>query len=158
MKHIMISIKPEYVDAIIKGYKTLEVRKTHPNEACIVEIYETKSKWLKPYYNSITGKTHYIECFGRGKVVAQWFLEQVYTLERDLNDWLPKSRYDITKYQLEQTTLSEEKLWSYGQGKTLYAWEIFDLKTYKTPKSISDFGLKRPPQSWQYIKEQRDED
>ncbi len=30
-------------------------------------------------------------------------------------------------------------------------WHISNLKIYDKPKELSEFGLKRPPQSWQYI-------
>ena len=36
---------------------------------------------------------------------------------------------------------------------TFYGWHISDLKIYDTPKELSDFGLKRPPQSWCYVEE-----
>lgn len=46
MKSIMISIKPEWVEKILNGEKTLEIRKTMPNckEPCKVYIYCTNAK------------------------------------------------------------------------------------------------------------------
>lgn len=46
MKSILISIKPEYVEKILNGEKTIEIRKTKPNIElpCKVYIYCTKPK------------------------------------------------------------------------------------------------------------------
>ena len=35
----------------------------------------------------------------------------------------------------------------------MYGWNISDLKIYDTPKELSEFSLKRPPQSWRYVEE-----
>ena len=103
-----------------------------------------------------------------GKVVAEFTLNNVDTLERDLNDWLPKNRYDISNELLKDINLNQNELWNYGQGKTLYAWRIDDLKIYDKPKELSDFTriiddssgfwhychrekVTRPPQSWMFV-------
>ena len=47
MKQLLISIKPEYVEKILNGEKTIEIRKTKPNEdnlPCEVFIYCSKDK------------------------------------------------------------------------------------------------------------------
>ncbi|MBQ7547597.1 MAG: hypothetical protein IJT41_11610, partial [Clostridia bacterium] len=40
-----------------------------------------------------------------------------------------------------------------GDRSRGYGWHISDLVIYDTPRPLSDFGLKRPPQSWCYVKE-----
>lgn len=114
-----------------------------------------------------------------GKVIAEFTLNEIDKIERDLNDWLPKNRYETTAQQLKNSCLTEEKFWGYGKGKTLYAWHIDNLTIYDKPKELSDFTkvldckycidynrmdsgficpdcinaniLKRPPQSWCYV-------
>ena len=75
-----------------------------------------------------------------GKVVAEFTLNKVDILERDLNDWLPKNRYDVSNDLLKDINLNQNELWNYGQGKTLYAWHIDDLKIYDKPKELSEFS------------------
>lgn len=152
MKEIMISIKPEYVEKILNGQKTIEIRKSKPSceLPCKVYIYCTKANdnFVKKckticnkYYESkyLSSLSHKLYNYGIGKVVAYFTLNKVETLERDLNDWLPKNRYDISNELLKDIKLNQEQLWKYGQGKTLYAWHIDNLKIYDEPRELSEF-------------------
>jgi len=180
MKHIMISIKPEWVEKILNGEKTLEIRKSCPIEdmPCKVYIYETKAKWFKPYHNSYIDKTIYEEYEGRGKVVAEFTL--MHLTQFDVDGLV---RAGFMNDLLKQSCLTEEQLEDYLGDKTGYAWHIEDLHIYDTPKELGEFStltkcntyiaksklcdccclcsnfcktkpkkLTRPPQSWCYIK------
>lgn len=54
---------------------------------------------------------------------------------------------------------------AYSGGKPLYFWHVSEVVDYCSTKgqrvrNISEFGIRRPPQSWQYLKEsggERDE-
>lgn len=170
MKAIMISIQPQWVSKILNKEKLVEIRKTMPKceLPCKVYIYCTKGKKL---YKCVS---NFDEDLLNGKVVAEFTLNKVDILERDLNDWLPKNRYDISNELLKNINLNQEQLWNYGQGKTLYAWYIDDLKVYDKPKELSEFSsiskrmkgkesrfsshlLQRPPMSWCYVEELEDE-
>ena len=177
MKAIMISIKPQYVEKILNGEKTIEIRKTIPKceLPCNVYIYCTKGK------KSYKCVSNFDEDLLNGKVVAEFTLNKVGTLERDLNDWLPKNRYDVSNELLKNINLNQEQLWNYGQGKTLYAWYIDDLKIYDKPKLLQVFfrpcgdcdkkdtdrciyedsycraKVIRPPQSYCYVEELENE-
>ena len=37
-------------------------------------------------------------------------------------------------------------------GKPLWGWYVSQVKEYYTPHKLSLYGLKRPPQSWQYYR------
>lgn len=37
--------------------------------------------------------------------------------------------------------------------RKVYGWDVSDVRTYEKSLPVSDFGLKRAPMSWQYIKE-----
>lgn len=160
MKAIMISIQPQYVEKILNGEKTIEIRKTMPKceLPCKVYIYCTmgkntivyvERKGEEDWYGNIAKNTmivtrpkyDYMNYTNEtlGKVVAEFTLNKVDTLERDLNDWLPKNRYDISNDLLKDINLNQEQLWNYGQGKTLYAWHIDDLKVYDKPKLLQVF-------------------
>lgn len=136
MKAIMISIKPQWVSKILNKEKLVEIRKTKPKceLPCKVYIYCTKGKKL---YKCVS---NFDEDLLNGKVVAEFTLNKVDILERDLNDWLPKNRYDVSNELLKNINLNQNELWNYGQGKTLYTWHIDDLKVYDKPKYLSEFS------------------
>ena len=197
MKAIMISIQPQYVCKILNGEKTIEIRKTMPKceLPCKVYIYCTKPKkwWAFSNWGATSDelvwkiKDKVKMCNGlevwdddceklNGKIVAEFTLNKVDILERDLNDWLPKNRYDVSNELLKYINLNQEQLWNYGQGKTLYAWYIDGLKIYDKPKELSEFSvgkakidcgyenyniynkiLTRPPQSYCYVEELENE-
>ena len=167
MKSIMISIQPQCVEKILNDEKTIEIRKIKPKceLPCKVYIYCTKSKtkYLRKLeaYNKTTFITENKDVIGEtdkvksilgecatfcesggfnGRVVAEFTLNKVDILERDLNDWLPKNRYDVSNDLLKNINFNQEQLWNYGQGKILYAWHIDDLKVYDKPKELSEFS------------------
>lgn len=66
MKSILLSIKPKYVELIASGEKTIEVRKTAPQEVPFkCYIYETKGQYVK-----FTHGAHTKYGYGRGKVIG----------------------------------------------------------------------------------------
>ena len=161
MKAIMISIKPQWVEKILNGEKTIEIRKTMPKceLPCKVYIYCTmgkntivyvERKGEKDWYGNIAKNTmivtrpkyDYMNYTNEtlGKVVAEFTLNKVDTVERDLNDWLPKNRYDVSNELLKDINLNQEQLWNYGEDKILYAWYIDNLKIYDKPKELSEFS------------------
>lgn len=98
---------------------------------------------------------------------------------RIVDDW--QKVHDISRL-LEAACLTEEELETYLKGKTGFGWHISDLKIYDKPKAIYEFkkhnrecyfnnlgmatpkcsectkcNLMRPPQSWNYVEEIRDE-
>ena len=42
----------------------------------------------------------------------------------------------------------DEKIYDTSNG---YAWHIDNLVIFDKPKELNDFGVKRSPQSWQFI-------
>lgn len=136
MKSIMISIQPQCVSKILNKEKLVEIRKTNPKceLPCNVYIYCTMPNKQE------NKKPHSWEVVWLKRVVAEFTLNKVDTLERDLNDWLPKNRYDVSNDLLKNINLNQEQLWNYGQGKILYAWRIDNLKVYDKPKELSEFS------------------
>ena len=141
---VLISIKPQYVCKILNKEKILEIRKSIPKckLPCKVYIYCTKGKdlWMHNKETIILGNTDLTSYWLNGKVVAEFTLNRYDEIERDLNDWLPKNRYEAVKQQLKDSCLTEEELWKYGKGKTLYAWHIDDLIIYDKSKELSEFS------------------
>ena len=168
MKAVLISIQPKWCNLIAKGKKTVEVRKTKPKLETPFKCY---------IYESLGART-IEEPQGRQKVIGEFVCDKIEEMERDVNDWLPKHRYDIAPKLLKATSLTEEELWDYGKSFMLYGWHISELKIYDEPKQLwairkipkscttpptalcSDecddcfwATMTRPPQSWCYVEE-----
>lgn len=179
-KEILISIRPEWVAKILSGEKTVEVRKTRPKVRTPFKcfIYCTLGKEL---WGDGTAETWWgiapdedIDKVFRlnpslsqlnGKVIGEFICKNVYWQHlRELYI------FEDFEKQMRGSCLTRSELASYlkcSKGTNLlenhkkwefYTWHISDLKIYDTPKELSEFGLKRPPQSWCYVKQLGDYD
>lgn len=168
MESVLISIRPKWVEKIASGEKTVEVRKTRPKLKTPFKcyIYCTQSgkysggKVVKNIWINRGTKSRFI---GNGKIIGEFICDEIKTYlpddfvgAEDLDGTIREKPIDgeyayWIPYQ-EQTCLTYCEIKKYGDGKTLYGWHISNLKIYDDPKELSDFGLKRPPQSWCYVK------
>lgn len=150
---VLISIRPEWVEKIVRNEKTVEVRKTRPNLDTPFKcyIYCTQGNDARRLRGSW------------GKVIGEFICDRVETIKAATE---PYGIYDVDDQFVAQTGLANGALWDYGKGATLYGWHISELKVYDTPKLLSKFDglrktkfgyapveIKRPPQSWCYVEE-----
>ena len=174
MKSVLISIKPYYIFLIIAhnmGWnipnpKTIEVRKSYPKDkqwdhkVLIYCTNDKKSFQQIPKQYQLTMKAFL------GKVVGEFVCDDVY-----------KWRYECDGVDIDEDTLLEtmvewEDINIYAHGKTLYGWNISNLRIYDRLKDLDElrtgknialpcgYGnystyeqqVLRPPQSWMYIK------
>ena len=154
MKNILISIRPEWCEKILNGKKTIEIRKTIPNceLPAKVYIYCTKGdKYLcldgDMYFDNNDDKFKYYTMFAthkkikypftyfyNSKVVAEFTLNSITEIFYD-----GESYYNFTIDDEENSCLNIRRLEKYGNGKTLYGWQIDDLIIYDNPKKLLDF-------------------
>lgn len=165
-KAVLISIRPEWVEKIARGEKTVEVRKTRPKLDTPFKcyIYCTQGNDARRLRGSW------------GKVIGEFICDRVETIKAATE---PYGIYDVDDYFVAQTRLVDGALWDYGKGATLYGWHISKLQIYDTPKPLSAFKglckveadcwccpyynytkmdcdgrtIKCPPQSWCYVEE-----
>ena len=179
MKSVIIAIRPQWVEKIANGEKTIEVRKTAPKEVPFkAYIYCTKEKkqddiiWAGIFGDR--GKWN-------GRVIGEFICNNASELDY-VYYW--NNGYEFA------TCLTYRQVADYGKGKTLYGWHISELKIYDKPKELSEFKtpsceksekacgnckwlvkintpdvyececyvedgrpIKRPPQSWCYVEE-----
>ena len=169
MKSVLISIQPKWVEKIVKGEKTIEVRKTAPQEVPFkCYIYETQGRTETPWVDE---DGHFIYK-GRGQVIGEFICNNASELDYVY--------YWNNGYEFE-TCLTYRQVADYGKGKTLYGWHISDLKIYDKPRELSEFSrpcsysglcfsckrtsfkkdgnllcntkITRPPQSWMYVED-----
>lgn len=55
------------------------------------------------------------------------------------------------RYLSSRSCVPEEDLKKYAGGKSLYGWIVGEAEAYDTPSPLAEFGLNRPPMSWQYV-------
>ena len=119
---ILISIKPDYSQAILAGIKKVEYRKrgfSRPIKKMI--IYET----------SPTKKVV-------GEVLVLGILQ-------DSVDRIWKMTYDVGG-------VSKDDFYRYyGNRKTAYAIQLGEIQTYKHSLNLKDFGISHAPQSFCYL-------
>lgn len=174
MKSVLIAIRPQWVEKIASGEKTIEVRKTAPKEVPFkCYIYETQGQYIKFIHGA-----HTKYGYGCGKVIGEFICDKVDEYTSNERGWYC--------YDLETCLLCDE-IAGYGNGKPLYGWHISDLKIYDRPRELSEFYTKkkcnsckksgyestacmydedckvpmsitRAPQSWQYIEDLGEEE
>lgn len=121
-KKIVISINPEHVKNILSGNKKFEYRKlAAKHDVSSIIIYETAP--IK-------------------RIVAEAEILEVIMLP-------PEQLWQETK---EAAGISKPFFDAYFQGrKNAYAYKLGKITEYKEPKSLVDFGIKAPPQSFVYV-------
>lgn len=134
MKSVLLSIRPEWVEKISNGEKTIEVRKNAPKKVPFkVYIYCTKNK---------NGRKNPL--LWHGKIVGEFvcgYIQEITTetVSPEGVSCFFEDFYNIKKDDLKKIGLNHEELWNYGQGKPLYGWHISDLKIYGKPKGLASF-------------------
>ena len=166
---VMISIRPEWAEKIVKRKKTVEVRKNRPKIEVPFKcyIYCTKGK-SKDIWGTVYG----------GYVIGEFVCDNI----RCFDVPYPAFQNEMDKSILEQSCLTYYQLHRYAYHDKLYGWHISDLQIYAKPKKLSDFYvfkkcnsckdtgyessaciydedckvpavITRPPQSWCYVEE-----
>ncbi len=154
-KSILISIRPEHVVKILNGEKTLELRKSVPQDFVgWVYIYVTKAR-KKLILHTFDNVWRIGNCMGsnenkpvNGKVVARfWFDEfEKYTWFDGYGFSDGHGRYGAQKENglieniVDKLCLDEvEGIDEYGQGKDLFVWHIKQLEIFDEPKELNHF-------------------
>ena len=156
MAGIILSIHPNWVQKIISGEKTIEIRKTAPAVAtpfrCL--IYMTKERYRGDMAAIALNRNtkHFFD--GEQRVVAQFTCYGVERFDLPYPAYWPEYKASY-QYILDGSRLSYDDLHRYAGSRPLFAWHIDDLKVFESPKLISDFcrngnPIKRPPHSWCY--------
>lgn len=163
---ILISIQPKWLEKILNGEKTLEIRKTMPKCDLPIDVYIycTKGKFALNHYEKKRGyKDYYMSTKGwkketeiNGKVVAKFTLNNIFKTEYTVftgntYDDVFDFKYDISTEDLEASCLTITELEDYGGIQDLYLWMIDNLKIFDEPKDLSDFTRGNVPQSWCYV-------
>lgn len=169
MKAILMSIRPEWCDLIIRGQKTLEVRKTRPKLETPFKayIYCTKAPQqlitiFKDGEETMDGEIHHgkpvfikfnklLPDSVRGKtqvVIGEFICDDIRRIGPE---------YCIVKEDIETAIagsclsikqVKEYAGWDIGMNyadmKDLYGWHISNFKLYEEPVKLKDFWGMKP--------------
>ena len=178
MKSVLISIQPKWVEKIASGEKTIEVRKTAPQEVPFkAYIYETQGQYVK-----FTHGAHTKYGYGCGKVIGEFICDKVYPIKnRGSSFSVADEEQSVTNEIARQSCLYYDDMVSYFGNKDGFGWHISDLKIYDKPRELSEFSrpcsysglcfsckrtsfkkdgnllcntkITRPPQSWMHVED-----
>ncbi|MCD7872969.1 MAG: ASCH domain-containing protein [Clostridiales bacterium] len=124
MSTILLSIKPEYSSRIFEGTKKYEFRK----------------HLAKKKVNKIIVYSSYPE----QRIIGEVEVIDILSLK-------PTPLWEVTK---NEAGISRAKFRAYFKGcEKAYAYKLGKFKKYDTPKTLVEFGIKKPPQSFLYIEE-----
>lgn len=129
---IILSLHDRWWVKVLAGEKPLEIRKTRPagQGPFRVLVYVTGTGEIK------------------GEFACKDFLK-IRTIPE------VQSRAGLQKIDVQAgSCLTGQQLKEYAgsSGKPLWGWYVSEVKEYYTPHPLSLYGLKRPPQSWQYYR------
>lgn len=184
-KAVMLSIRPKWCNLIARGVKTVEIRKSRPNQEppfrCYIyctagtgkntfNVPIPDGKVLQHYVE--TGSMDCINCpVGNSMVIGEFICDRI--------DCITGSSFvvaDDAKKAVAGSCLTVEDAMKYAGKKDVFKWHITNLKIYDTPMPLQEFRkwnecyrgiqkedcvacfeceIKQPPQSWFYVAENR---
>lgn len=154
---ILASIKPYYYYLIAEGEKKIEVRKTAlknlPQDIAFYMSKDEKSFAKIPKEFQEKYRKHF------GKIGMRVVCDKIY--EYTFSHY--EAEYRVTPVEQKAMCLNPSELTQYGRGKTLFGWEISNLKIYgwhisglkiyDKPILLKELGITRPPQSYMFVEE-----
>lgn len=146
MNSVMIAIKPEWCKKIIYGEKTIEVRKTKPEQVRFP---------FKVYVYATFGGENWFS-FGKqksGYVIGSFICDEIKRYDIPYPAWNTETDPEL----IEKSCVNYTKLHKYaGEQGYVYGWKIRDFENWELPLPVGYFmdskgnNFKRPPQSWAY--------
>lgn len=133
MKAVLMSVKPKWWEKILSGEKTMEIRKSAPQDKG-GRVFRWPLTVL--VYVSGTGAVQgQFTCTGWARTGAP-------------DTCVDKILWDTL---VERSGVKLEDLRAYAKGGNLYGWVVKNPHKYDTPSPLAEFGLNHPPMSWQYV-------
>ncbi len=122
--NVLLSIKPEFANAIFSGEKKFEFRRVIFKEKTVKKVYVYASKPI-------------------GLVIGEFDIEEVITEA-------PNSLWSITQ---SASGISKKYFDEYFKGKSLaHAIKVSAVREYSKPTTLMElFNMNRPPQSFMYV-------
>ena len=163
-KAVLISIRPEWVEKILSGEKTLEVRKNRPKLETPFKVYIYCTAGNLSY--KVNGGMVCNVSVGK-LVVGEFVCDKIDCIDIPY----PAFMGTLDKHWMDNSCCTYWQLHRYLYHDNAYFWHISNLKIYGKPLDLTAFqkpvlptglryednGIKRPPQSWCYVEELKNE-
>lgn len=142
-KSVLVSIHPQWCEKIVKGEKTVEIRKSSPKLKTPFKCYIYCT--LGARYKRTTQPAHALylgnqEELSNGKVIGEFLCDEITFLgniSTDRWDLLLGSTHESNKRLVtEGACLTEDELHAYGGQE---AWHISNLVIYDKPVDVTEF-------------------
>ena len=157
MKSVLIAIRPKWVAKIESGEKTIEVRKTAPQEVPFkAYIYESRNgghrcKHCNEKDSCYSYAPKNVGCYnGSGKVIGWFICDRIEKVNAKCSDYGIDLFYHDCLTNGCLTEREIEKYFNVPEDRDLramkgngYVWNISDLKIYDKPKELSEFYTKK---------------
>lgn len=173
-KAVLMSIKPKYCEMIIRGRKSIEIRKRAPKLKPPFKVYMYCT--LDPKYN-LCIRTNKGDLTLNGFVIGEFVCREISRICFEASD-----PAQLKPLSVPGTGLTDIEIMDYlGNGVPGYGLHISRLRLYTKPKGLSRFirpckngliceecnefsaiighcrnrniQITRPPQSWRYVEE-----
>lgn len=156
-KSILISIRPEWVEKILNGEKTIEIRKTMPKCDLPVDVYIYCCISNVPFSILPKGKNWGEGYLASGKVVAKFTLNKIERFDVPYPAYFNDVREQL-QHIVDGSCIKLMPLHFYLENKSGYAWHIDNLEIFDKPLELHNFttycdgeqSLRKAPQSWCY--------
>ena len=153
-KAVMLSIRPKWCEKIVRGEKTIEVRKTRPKMdtpfKCYIyctiggqdlNISISQERLMRDYLE--TGSMKSLNCpLGNGKVIGEFTCNRIYELETKVRGgsyYVKNEDQPTTNFIAQQSCLGLKDMHDYLHAQTGYGWHITNLRIYDAPRELSEF-------------------
>ena len=149
-KAVLISIRPKWVEKIVNGEKTIEVRKTRPELQTPFKCY-IYCTMDHPYISVSCGELDKLNyrtntvCRCNGKVIGEFTCDRIYKIDKDSTDFLFKAGgLSVYKQAAEKkcglcVAMTDDELHGYLGHYQGYGWHISDLLIYDQPRELTAF-------------------
>lgn len=130
---VLMSIKSKWLEMIVSGAKTAEVRKSSPRK----------------YWDEFSGELSFnptVLFYETSPVCAVAYAARITSC-----DFVPTRRYDV-KCESETRVTKEEFAKYAGNLYGAYLWRISDVFMLDKPLTLAEIGIRRAPQSWVYMR------
>ena len=172
-KAVMLSVRPKWCEKIASGEKTIEVRKTKPKLETPFKCYiyctlQGCNEFFRVDLGGDVAKWNRGKWWDRkGKVIGEFTCDRIVPITYDGGRlWCPTNAAFSPA-----TCLTQSEIIAYiGDKGRCYGWHMSDLCIYDQPKGLDEFTrlretkfgsepvtIKRPPQSWCYVEEMKDD-
>lgn len=174
-KAVLLSIRPEWVEKIVNGRKTVEIRKSHPRIPTLFKCFiycakdPRKKFWTGPRYSYIDDHSHNaFDICGSGKVIGEFVCSRINPIQkRGVNDNFDYCYLSINEWgnddieteirDIKASLIPKDNLNAYGEkSHKLYAWHISKLQIYDKPRELGELtGLRQNRFGWEPVEIKR---